>query len=139
MKTRLRKPPKPLERDIQKAGMTFLRSLGWSVFRRNTGAVRASYKGRERLVRFSEPGMADCWAVLPTGVHAEIEFKRPGEWPTPAQLVWLRGMNGVGAAVAFWVDSLRDLEAVARHVMGGGRIEFNDEGSYRLVGGKYGE
>lgn len=134
MKTTARKPPRPRESEIQASGMALLRTLGWRVFRRNTGAMTATYKGRDRFIRFSEPGQSDCWAVLPDGRHGEVEFKRPGEWPTAAQLAWLRSMNGVGGSVAFWVSDLKDLEEVARHVQRGGKIEYvGDEGQYQLV------
>ena len=133
MKARTR-TPKPLEREIQKNAVVLLEALGWRVYRRNTGAMTASYKGRERLVRFSEPGQSDLWAILPSGAHGEIEIKRPGNWPTADQVAWLKSMNGVGGSVAFWVSNLDDLEMVARHVMDGGKIEFvGDEGQYRLT------
>lgn len=131
---RTAKPPKPTEASIQEAGMALLGALGWTALRRNTGAMRASYKGKERLVRFSEVGASDVYGFTPAGFHYEWEVKRPGNWPTDKQIERLMRMNGVGGAVAFWTDTIEDLELVARHVMAGGKIEYvGASGSYRLV------
>lgn len=134
-KPRSRKPPVPRESEVQATAAEYLRSLGWIVMRRNTGAMRASHNGRERLVRFSEKGAADLEGIInPSGYHFELEIKRRGEWPRPEQVAWLKSRNGIGGSVAFWVDNIPDLAEVAHHVMDGGRIEFvGDSGQYRLI------
>ncbi len=134
--------PKLLERDIQKTGMELLRSLGWKVHRRNTGAYTATYKGKTRFVRFSEKGAADVWFTIPqqNNRHGEWEVKRGGERPTMDQVRWLRQMNEDGGA-AFWTDSVAILERVAKHLNTGGRIEYLDTmwrfGKVESLGGDY--
>jgi hypothetical protein len=136
-------PPKPRESEVQRAGIALLRGLGCEVHRRNTGAVRANYKGRNRLVRFSEKGASDVWFVMPQlgGRHGEWEAKRPGERPTLDQVLWLRRMNHATGA-AFWTDSVEVLETVARHLIRGGRIQYlktvwRYEGGVHGMGGDY--
>lgn len=97
----------PRESDVLKAVMDYLGAQGFTVFRRNTGAMVAG----KRFVRFSQPGMADLWGVdRRTGRHIEVEVKRPGEKPTPLQAAWLEAMRKAGA-VAFWCDSVDDCRA----------------------------
>jgi hypothetical protein len=125
----------PLERDVQKAAVAVLEALGCVVHRRNTGVMEASYRGKRRFVRFSEPGSADLWAITGAGIHLEIEVKRPGERPTEAQVAWLLAHNGIGRAAAFWVDNAGTLERVVRHIQAGGRVQFvGSRGDYDLAG-----
>lgn len=134
MPTRRTRPPRPLEREIQRNGIRLLESLGWRCFRRNTGAMRGQHKGKAWFVRFSEPGASDVWAITPDGYHAEWEAKRPGERPTPDQVKWLLKTNGIGGSVSFWADNLMTLERVARHAMAGGRIVYlGTHGDYDLA------
>jgi hypothetical protein len=83
---------------------------GIRVHRRNVGLIRQEYKGKSRWVRFAEPGMCDYWFILPdgSGRHIEMEWKRPGAWPRPAQIVWMISVNARGGT-AFWA---RDLTTV---------------------------
>ena len=105
------KPPKPTEADVLKAVRDLLAARAFAVFRRNTGAVRATHKGKERLVRFSQPGMADLWGFhRPTGRHLEVEIKRHGKEPSLLQSVWLQEAFAAGC-IAFWCDSVAMAEA----------------------------
>ena len=133
------RPPRPRPREsvIQRQAMQLLRSYHWLVFRRNTGATRATHKGKTRFVRFSEPGMSDLWCLMAgptTAVHVEIEIKRPGERPTPDQVRWLLLMTLHGVP-AFWVDNLPTLDRIAQHLMRGGRIGYLDSlnGDFDLI------
>ena len=116
-----RDPRKVTEADVLKAVKHLLEAKGFRVFRRNTGAVRASYtstrtgKTSERFVRFSEPGQSDLygWATqkvkmgsisIPPGTHIEVEVKRPGEKPNAEQQTWLYLAN-CNHCFAFWCDS----------------------------------
>jgi len=100
--------PPARESDIQKAVMDYLSTQGFVVFRRNTGAMVGSYKGKSRLIRFSKPGMADLWGWdRKTGRHIEVEVKRPGERPSPEQEAWLSAAQR-GGVIAFWCDSVED-------------------------------
>ena len=96
---------------LLKSVMQLLQAHGFQVFRRNTGAVRATYTtkdgiARERFVRFSKPGAADIygWQLL-TGRHIEVEVKRSGQKPSAVQLEWLTHAKEDGC-IAFWCDSM---------------------------------
>jgi hypothetical protein len=105
------------EKEIQAGGLDILRFHGLEMFRRNTGAMRAEYKGKSRLVSFAEPGAADSWGVEPkTGIHWEVEFKAPGERPTLAQVNWLMRLHRAGS-IAFWIDDLTPLEGIVTAIL----------------------
>jgi hypothetical protein len=127
------KPPALLEKDIQKAGIMLLRTLGWQVERRNTGTFTMEYKGKKRLVRAGKPGMADTFGRLPDERSFELEFKRPGNRPTEAQLAWLKSQNGKYCC-AFWVDSTIKLEIIAKSLMGGRSIAWGDGDEFWISG-----
>lgn len=99
--------PAPLERDVSQAIADYFAVVYRIVLhRRNTGAVKANYKGKARFIRFSEPGQSDRWGVQPkTGRHIEIEVKREGEVPTELQSEWLQRCREQGC-IAFWADSV---------------------------------
>jgi len=101
---------KNTEGELVKAVMELLQAHGFQVWKRNTGAVTTSYKGKERFFRFSEPGMSDIWGwEVDTGRHIEVEVKRKGLKPTVPQLLWLQGARAAGC-VAFWCDSMEMAE-----------------------------
>ena len=50
------------EAQTQRLILDWLAAKGILAFRQNTGAVRSSYKGKERFMRFGVPGMADIQA-----------------------------------------------------------------------------
>jgi len=99
--------PPPLEKDVLACIVDYFAVFYQiTLHRRNTGAVKASYKGKSRFVRFSEPGQSDLWGIQPkTGRHIEIEVKREGEEPTEKQREWLQSCRDSGA-IAFWADSV---------------------------------
>ena len=116
-------PRKVTEADVLKAVKQLLEAKGFRCFRRNTGAVRATYtstrtgKKSERFVRFSEPGMADLWGWAPEqrlggflGKHFEIEIKAPKKRPSLEQQGWLEFAYN-GGCIAFWADSVEMAEA----------------------------
>lgn len=129
MPTTRRKPKAPVipEAEVQASAIRVLQCFGCKVHRRNTGAMSAEYKGKSRFVRFSEKGASDLWFLFPSGLHGELEVKRPGERPTLDQVRWLIEHNGVGGAVAFWIDNTATLERVYLHVAEGGRIVYSEE------------
>ena len=101
------KLPVPLERDVSQAIADYF-ALVYHIelHRRNTGAVRANYKGKTRFIRFSVAGQADRWGIAPnTGRHIEIEVKRQGKFPSDEQRAWLDACRAQGA-IAFWADSV---------------------------------
>jgi len=110
------KVPKPKEKEIQAACLAWLRLWGALPVRTNSGAVKVA----DRLVRFNHtPGCSDALVCLPGGRFAAIEFKRPGETPTPLQQGFLVDVHAAGglALVVTSVDELRDqLEAVGYDV-----------------------
>ena len=111
--------PKPLEKEIMQGCIAVMELAGWRVFRRNTATMYASYNGKTRCIRAGQPGMADLWAVLPDGRHAEIEIKRPGNRPGPFQLAWLRSMADIGGhrgSVAFWCDSVEGCQWIVENI-----------------------
>jgi hypothetical protein len=120
-----------LERSIMSGIRQQLAILGVTLWRRNTGALRSRYKGRDRFVRFGEPGAADLWGVGPEGRHWEIEVKRPGQRPTMKQAAFLMIMHQQGA-VAFWVDSIELAERVAVAILDGGRVKWHEDGDYDI-------
>ena len=101
--------PKPLEKDIQKQCLLWLKLTGCLPIRVNSGAFGGEYKGKKRFVRMnSEPGCSDILAVLPDGRFLAAECKRPGGKATPEQLSFLdavRKRGGLGVVVSS-VDEL---------------------------------
>lgn len=105
---------KPLEKDTQKLLLQWLRLHGVDCcWRQNQGGMKASYNGKERLLRFaSMPGISDILAVLPPdGVLLAIEVKREGNKPTVEQQQFLDSVRKSGG-VAGVCTSLADLEAL---------------------------
>jgi len=101
------KPPRDLERAVQKSGNQILMArFPIVLFRRNVTKRREVYKGKTRWVVNGSPGMADTygWDAI-TGRHIEIEWKRLGERPNDEQIAWLRRCSCDGA-IAFWVDNV---------------------------------
>ncbi len=118
------KAPRPLESAIQKAGMRLMTSLGVRCWRRNVVSMTAEYMGKSRFIRAAAAGQSDVWGVLPDGRHIEIEFKRPGNYPTYDQAMWLTTTNRI--CPAFWCDNLKTLDSVIRLILDGGRIVYSN-------------
>lgn len=127
------RPPAPLERDVQKAILDYLRTVGVLAWRVNVGAVAATHKGKRRFVRFGVPGQADIMGVLPGGTAIMVEVKRPGKRPTAAQVAFLRQVQAVGAC-AFWADSVAVVEAVLDAVRRGRRVVVDEGGDQWIEG-----
>jgi hypothetical protein len=125
------KPPPERESKIQKSIIVRLERLGITLWRRNV----VGYKIDDRFVRCGKVGQADLWGidwVEPGGVwarHWEIETKRPGNRPTPAQLEWLKAMSANGC-IAYWADSANIAERVAEAIIAGGRIVWLDDDNF---------
>lgn len=118
--------PPPRESKVQAAIRVRLRRLGIVLHRRNTGMAQASHNGRSRVIRYGSPGQSDLYGwIIGTGTHVEVEVKRPGNYPTPMQLRWLKECTHLGA-VAFWADSADIAERVAEAVLKGGKIVWLD-------------
>ncbi len=99
----------PLEKDIQRVCIDWMKLAGIFVIRINSGAFAGHSNGRKRFVRMnSEPGCSDCVAVLPGGRALAVEFKRPGQKPTPEQASFIAAWNAKGG-LALVVTSLEDL------------------------------
>lgn len=111
--------PRDLERTVQRAIVQRLGLLGITLYRRNVGGFTDDYGHR---VRFAKRGQSDLWGIDNTLYrHWEVETKREGEKPTPAQLAWIKEMTMRGA-IAFWTDSADVAARVAEAVLQGGRI-----------------
>lgn len=92
------------------------------VMRMQAGVQRASYKGRERVIKLGEPGTPDLLVLLPYGRTCWIELKaRTGE-VRPTQRAWFERAQklhhivsvcrDVGEAVAFVRSELERGEAI---------------------------
>lgn len=134
-KAKAPRQPVPLERDVQAQMRAWLVAHGCVVHRRSVAGARKMPDGS--VMTLGQTGQADLWGKLPDGRHFELEVKRPGNRPTQAQVDWLTAMNGRGRdrSVAFWADSLADVEQVFRRVMDGWRVVYDHNprpGDYRL-------
>ena len=109
------KPAPQLEKQIQAAIIEYAwYTFRLKLYRRNTGAMPATYNGKKRFVRFSEPGQADLWGIQPkTGRHVEVEVKRPGGDLTEAQHQWLENCHQA-RAIAFWASSTEMFDEIYR-------------------------
>ena len=101
------KQKKPLEKDIQKQLFEWLLVHGFRVWRQNSGAVTAEYKGKMRFVRFnSQPGLSDIGGWVPPrlsgathSIPLYVEVKRPGGKLSDDQARFLAKVNadnGIG-------------------------------------------
>lgn len=102
----------PLESEILRVCLEYLRLRGVFCWRQNQGAVTAEYQGRKRFLRFAgADGIADILGVLsPSGRLLAVEVKRPGRQPTAQQQGFLDAVRRQGG-LAVCVHSLAELEA----------------------------
>jgi hypothetical protein len=121
-----------LERDVLSGCLAACRALGIAAERRNVGQMKVG----GRTVRFGRTGAADITGTIPRGLHQgkrlEIEVKRPGERPRPAQLERLTETRAAGG-IAFWIDDAGDCLRVLRRVLDGARIQVDERGSQWVV------
>jgi hypothetical protein len=124
---RTKKPPTPLESEVQRNGILHLESRGWVCYRRNVAgwAIPETETSDRRFISANKAGMSDTWGRLPDRRRFELEFKRHGKRPTEKQIAWLRENNDEHC-VAFWVDNLATLQIVAAHLMAGGSVEYSE-------------
>jgi len=127
MKTKTRRPPKPLEKVVQAKCVAVLEAAGCEVFRRNAGMMFGEHKGKRRAIKLGEPGAADLFGALPDTRHFELEIKREDETPTLLQVEILRAMAAKGVP-ALWVDDAGVLErTVVPELLAGATVEYTDE------------
>ena len=97
---RVKKRSKHVEQDLVKAVLQYLTLQGCLVWRQNQGAVKASYKGKERFVRFcSRPGVSDIIGVSKWGHFMAVECKKPKGRLTPDQESFLADVRIKGGLV----------------------------------------
>jgi hypothetical protein len=105
----------PLEREIQRDVVKYLKLIGATVVRVNSGmqVVAATATKKARAVRYnSAPGCSDLLVAL-RGRFVAIECKRPGNVPTALQREFLASVQRSGG-VAIFVVSVADLESKLR-------------------------
>ncbi len=108
------------EQDTVRAILQFLQLHRIPAWRVNTGAFRATYKGRERFHRFGAAGMSDIIGIdnrvdmlrdpCRAGRFFAIEVKQPRKTPTPAQVAFIQTVILAGG-VAFVAHSIADVKA----------------------------
>ncbi len=99
-----------VETALVKAAIEWLGYNGYHVWRQNTGAVKATYKGKTRFIRYGTPGISDIVGMTPTGRFIACEAKIGRNEPTAAQTAFLALVNdGGGIGVVFY--SIDDLAA----------------------------
>lgn len=119
---RTTRPPRLLEKDVQRPGIKLMEGLGIQVHRRNVGGMSGQHNGRPWYVRFAEPGQSDTWGILPDGRHLEVEFKRPNERPTLEQALWL--IRCSARCPAIWVDNVATLGRLLPAILDGARARY---------------
>jgi hypothetical protein len=132
MNAKTRKPPIPLESEVQKACIARLKSLGLEPFRRNVMAMSGVHKGKPWHVRNGKKGQSDLWWILPDGRHCEFETKRLGEKPTADQIAWLKSTNQITGA-SYWADNAETCEFVAQKLMEGYRVSYVTDGLHEAL------
>lgn len=83
------------ESDVVRAVLDYLSSKGAYSWRNNTGSVAAEYKGKQRFIRFSEPGAADVFAVY-RGMFLAFECKTELGMVSEEQHAWRQRIEEAG-------------------------------------------
>jgi hypothetical protein len=132
--------PVPRERDTVGPALAWLKLAGARVHRRNVGSFKQEYKGKTHYVQFNETGMCDYWFILPdgSGRHVEMEWKRPGGWPRPEQILWMLAINSEGG-IAFWARDLKTVQTVVTALLRGERLYQYTSGQYEFRRGSIDE
>lgn len=125
--------PVPRERDTVGPALAWLSLAGARVHRRNVGSFKQEYKGKIHHVQFNETGMCDYWFILPdgSGRHVEMEWKRPGAWPRPEQILWMLAINAEGG-IAFWARDLKTVQLVVGALLRSERLYQYTSGQYEF-------
>lgn len=107
--------PQVAERDILKAILDYLAARKILAWRQNCGAIPATYKGRQRFIRYGQPGQADiCGILRPSGRYLAIEVKSVKGKVSDLQALHLDlvrsqgGVAGVCRSVEDVVELLRE-------------------------------
>lgn len=130
-RTKVAKLPIPLESDVQKTCLAILGARGVIAWRNNKGAFGATRNGKRHYVKYGGlDGASDLFCVVPSigGRFMTIEIKRPGKYPTVAQIAFMRMINEA-KGISFWVSSGDQLDAILDHVLDGGSVRVNEAGS----------
>lgn len=94
---------KPLEKDIQRVILEWLKLRGITAWRQNAGTIYT--KGRR--IELGPPGCSDIIGYMPDGRFLAIEVKSPGRTPTHDQRLFLTEVDAANG-VACWTDALDD-------------------------------
>lgn len=106
---------KPLERDVQRAVLAYLRAHPAVAFagRLNSGSAQLQ-DGRPIWFHTLGNGAPDIVGAMRKGcAWLAIEVKRPGSKPRPEQVAWLQAISDAGGC-AGWVDCVEDAERILR-------------------------
>lgn len=132
---------KSSETELVHNSMAILDALGVRCWRRNVvGRPWVDKRGRRRVVRSGDPSQSDIWGVeepsrrrhCKGGRHWEVEIKIPGKEPELEQWLWLREQHEL-ASVAFWCDSTRSLELIARCILEeGGNVVWLEGAQFQV-------
>lgn len=99
------------EHEIMNSIIDLLNYEGYYVWRNNTGAQKYNYNGRDRWVRFGQPGFSDVFAIQPrTGKFVALEVKHPSRKnsATYQQLEFIRKVKEQGG-IASVVSSTEEV------------------------------
>lgn len=110
---------KPLERDVQRAVLAFLRKHPAVAFagRLNSGSAQLQ-DGRPIWFHTLGTGAPDIIGAMKRGcAWLAIEVKRPGSKPRPDQVAWLQAIADAGGC-AGWVDCVEDAQRIVGEWMG---------------------
>jgi hypothetical protein len=99
----------PLEKDVQRVILQYLRLLGAWAVRVNSGGMVSEYRGRKRFMRFNDADGCPDVLVCLAGRFVGVEVKRPGGRPTEKQLAALDAIRKAGG-LAFVASSVADVE-----------------------------
>jgi len=100
------------EHDIQNVIIQYLTTVGWFVWRNNSGMMFGEYKGKKWATKMGTPGLPDLFAVKDNYPLVGIEVKRPGKEATPIQAAIHEDLKRHGVAVLV----AHSLEEVQRYI-----------------------
>lgn len=97
------------EQSLIKPTIDWLTAMGCCVWRQNAGGMKATYKGRNRFIKFSHrEGISDVIGFTGTGKFIAVELKVGTNKPTEHQqnfLAEVRKRGGI-AIVAYSLDDV---------------------------------
>lgn len=96
------------EKEVVNFLIHLLNSKGHFVWRNNSGVVKSSYKGKQRLWRAGLKGSADILGIAKDGKFIAIECKFKTNKPTPSQVQFLEDIRTRGG-YAFLARGPEDL------------------------------